>query len=74
LKNEIPQIKDITMHIEIEDSENISIKRIEKKSSQIYIEKMRYSSICRQYSINCKDISAVDVNREQYAYYSTVKH
>jgi cation diffusion facilitator family transporter len=66
LKDEIPQIRNVTTHIEIEATEDVSIIGTEKKASQSYIEKIRKTALSIDRVVGCKDISAVDVNGEQH--------
>jgi cation diffusion facilitator family transporter len=66
LKNEIPQIRNITTHIEIEATEDVLIIGTEKKASQSYIEEIRKTALSVDRVIDCKDIAAVDVNGEQH--------
>jgi cation diffusion facilitator family transporter len=66
LKNEIPQIKYVTTHIEIEASEDVSTIGIERKASQTYIEKIRDMALSVDSIVNCKDVAVVDVNGEQH--------
>ena len=66
LKNEIPQIRNITTHIEIEATEDVSIIGTEKKASQSDIEKIRKTALSVDRVVDCKDIAAVDVNGEQH--------
>jgi cation diffusion facilitator family transporter len=66
LKNEIPQIRNVTTHIEIEAAEDVSIIGTEKKASQSYIEKIRKAALSVNRVVDCKDISAVDMNGEQH--------
>jgi cation diffusion facilitator family transporter len=66
LKNEIPQIRNVTTHIEIEATEDVLIIGTEKKSSQSYIEKIRKTALSVDRVADCKDIAAVDVNGEQH--------
>jgi cation diffusion facilitator family transporter len=66
LKNEIPQIRNVTTHIEIEASDDFSIIGIEKKSSRTYTEQIRKVALCVDRVTNCKDVSVVDVNGEQH--------
>jgi cation diffusion facilitator family transporter len=66
LKNEIPQIRNVTTHIEIEATEDVSIIGTEKKASQSYIEEIRKTALSVDRVVDCKDIAAVDVNGEQH--------
>ncbi len=66
LKNEIPEIKNVTTHIEIEASEDVSIIGTEKKASYSFIEKIRNTALSVDRVVDCKDISVVDVNGKQH--------
>jgi len=66
IKAELPQVKDITTHIEIESTEDVDVMGLEKKASGSYIEKIR--NLCMQINgvIDCKDIGIIEVNNEQH--------
>jgi cation diffusion facilitator family transporter len=66
IKAEIPQVKDITTHIEIESTEDADVLGVEKKASGSFTEKIR--NLCMQINgvIDCKDIGIVEVNNEQH--------
>ena len=66
LKNEIPQIRNVTTHIEIEASDDVSIIGIEKISSRPYTEQIRKIALSVDRVNDCKDVSVVDVNAEQH--------
>jgi hypothetical protein len=66
LKNEIPQIRNVTTHIEIEASDDVSIIGIEKTSSRSYTEQIRKMALSVDRVNDCKDVSVVDVNGEQH--------
>lgn len=66
LKNEIPQIRNVTTHIEIEASDDVSIIGIEKTSSRSYTEQIRKIALSVDRVNDCKDVSVVDVNGEQH--------
>ncbi len=66
LINEIPQITNVTTHIEIEAAEDVSIIGTEKKASQSYIENIRKTALSIDRVVGCKDVSAVDINGEQH--------
>jgi cation diffusion facilitator family transporter len=66
LKNEIPQIRNVTTHIEIEASDDVSIIGIEKTSSRSYTEQIRRIALSVDRVNDCKDVSVVDVNGEQH--------
>ena len=66
IKTEIPQVKDITTHIEIESTDDADVIGVEKEASRSYTEKIR--NLCLQVNgvIDCKDIGIVEVNNEQH--------
>ena len=66
LKNEIPQIRNVTTHIEIEASDDVSIIGIEKTSSRSYTEQIRKMALSVDRVNDCKDVSVVEVNGEQH--------
>jgi len=66
LKNEIPQIRNVTTHIEIEASDDVSIVGIEKTLSRSYTEQIRKIALSVDRVNDCKDVSVVDVNGEQH--------
>ena len=67
LKQEIPQIKNITTHIEIEEaSKDTSAIGIEKRSSEGYIETIKDAALSVQSVVNCKDVAIVELNGEQH--------
>jgi cation diffusion facilitator family transporter len=67
LKQEIPQIKNITTHIEIEEaSRDTSAIGIEKRSSEGYIERIKDAALSVQSVVNCKDVAIVELNGEQH--------
>ena len=67
LKQEIPQIKNITTHIEIEDaSRDTSAIGIEKRSSEGYIERIKDVALSVQSVVNCKDVAIVELNGDQH--------
>lgn len=67
LKQEIPQIKNITTHIEIEEaSRDTSAIGIEKRSSQGYIERIKDVALSVQSVVNCKDVAIVELNGDQH--------
>ena len=67
LKQEIPQIKNITTHIEIEEaSKDTSAIGIEKRSSEGYIERIKDAALSVQSVVNCKDVAIVELNGEQH--------
>jgi cation diffusion facilitator family transporter len=67
LKQEIPEIKNITTHIEIEEaSRDTSAIGIEKRSSQGYIERIKDVALSVQSVVNCKDVAIVELNGDQH--------
>jgi len=66
IKAEIPQVKDITTHIEIESTEEADVIGVEKKPSGSYTEKIRNLSMQINRVIDCKDIGIIEVNNEQH--------
>lgn len=67
LKQEIPQIKNITTHIEIEEaSRDTSAIGIEKRSSQGYIERIKDVALSVQSVVSCKDVAIVELNGDQH--------
>jgi divalent metal cation (Fe/Co/Zn/Cd) transporter len=66
IKTEIPQVKDITTHIEIESTDDADVIGVEKEASRSYTENIR--NLCLQVNgvIDCKDIGIVEVNNEQH--------
>ncbi|HEY3524762.1 MAG TPA: cation diffusion facilitator family transporter [Nitrososphaeraceae archaeon] len=67
LKQEIPQIKNITTHIEIEEaSKDTSAIGIEKRSSEGYIERIKDAALSVQSVVNCKDVAIVELNGDQH--------
>jgi cation diffusion facilitator family transporter len=67
LKQEIPQIKNITTHIEIEEaSKDTSAIGIEKRSSEGYIERIKDTALSVKSVVNCKDVAIVELNGDQH--------
>ena len=66
IKLEIPQVKDITTHIEIESAEDTGVIGVEKKVSGSYMDKIRNLSMQIEGVIDCKDIGIVELNNEQH--------
>src|SRR5918999_1480823 len=67
LKQEIPEIKNITTHIEIEEaSRDTSAIGIEKRSSQGYMERIKDVALSVQSVVNCKDVAIVELNGDQH--------
>src|ERR671919_1469743 len=66
-KQEIPQIKNITTHIEIEEaSRDTSAIGIEKRSNEGYIERIKDAALSVQSVVNCKDVAIVELNGDQH--------
>jgi divalent metal cation (Fe/Co/Zn/Cd) transporter len=63
VKERIPQIRNITAHIETEASENVEIGT-QKRINQSYVENIRKIALSVDRVIDCKDISVVDINGE----------
>jgi len=66
IKAEIPQVKDITTHIEIESTEESDVIGVEKKASGSYIDRIRKLSMQINGVQDCKDIGIVEVSNEQH--------
>ena len=66
IKAEIPRVKDITTHIEIESTEEADVIGIEKKASRSYTEKIRNLSMRINGVIDSKNIGIIEVNNEQH--------
>jgi cation diffusion facilitator family transporter len=66
IKTEIPQVKDITTHIETESTDNTDEIGVEKEASQSYTENIR--NLCFEVNgvIDCRNIGIVDLNGEQH--------
>ncbi|HJU59881.1 MAG TPA: cation diffusion facilitator family transporter [Nitrososphaeraceae archaeon] len=65
VKEEIPNIKNITTHIEFE-TEQEKIIGIEKEVNPFHIEKIRKSCFKIKGVVDCKDIGIVDMGGEQH--------
>ena len=63
VKERIPQIRNITAHIETEASENVEIGK-QKRINQSYVENVRKIALSVDRVVDCKDISVVDINGE----------
>jgi len=63
VKERIPQIRNITAHIETEASENVEIGT-QKRINQSYVENVRKIALSVDRVVDCKDISVVDINGE----------
>jgi cation diffusion facilitator family transporter len=63
VKEQIPQIGNITAHIETETSKNIEIGT-QKRTNQLYMENIRKIALSVDRVADCKDIGVVDINGE----------
>jgi cation diffusion facilitator family transporter len=66
IKVEIPEIKEITTHIEIESTEESDVIGVEKKASEPDAEKIRNLSMEINGVMDCKDIGIVELSNEQH--------
>jgi cation diffusion facilitator family transporter len=67
LKQEIPQIKNVTTHIEIEEAgRDTSSIGIEKRSNEAYIERIKDMALSIDSVVNCKDVAIVEVNGDKH--------
>jgi divalent metal cation (Fe/Co/Zn/Cd) transporter len=67
LKQEIPQIKNVTTHIEIEEAgRDASTIGIEKRSNEEYIERIKDMALSIDSVVNCKDVAIVEVNGDKH--------
>jgi divalent metal cation (Fe/Co/Zn/Cd) transporter len=65
LKEEAPELRDITTHIETETSEYVSIGT-EKRPGRSYLERIRNAVLSLDGVVDCKDIGVVYINDEQH--------
>jgi cation diffusion facilitator family transporter len=63
VKDQIPQICNITAHIETETSKNVEIGT-QKRTNQSYMENIRKIALSVDRVADCKDIGVVDINGE----------
>ena len=63
VKQNIPQISNITVHIETESSKNVEIGT-QKNINRLYVENIRKIALSADRVADCKDISVVDINGE----------
>jgi cation diffusion facilitator family transporter len=63
VKEQIPQIGNITAHIETETSKNVEIGT-QKRTNQSYMENIRKIALSVDRVADCKDIGVVDINGE----------
>lgn len=61
IKCEIPEISNITTHIESEITKNLTMG-IEKKANTTYLENIRRAAYSVSGVINCEDIGVIDIN------------
>jgi cation diffusion facilitator family transporter len=67
LKQEIPQIKNVTTHIEIEEAgRDTSTIGIEKRSNEAYIERIKDIALSIDSVVACKDVAIVEVNGDKH--------
>jgi cation diffusion facilitator family transporter len=65
LKEEVPELRDITTHIETETSEYVSIGT-EKTPTRSYLERIKNAALSIDSVVDCKDIGVVYINDEQH--------
>ncbi|HET7147398.1 MAG TPA: cation diffusion facilitator family transporter [Candidatus Nitrosopolaris sp.] len=65
LKEVVPELRDITTHMETETSEYVSMGT-EKKPAIAYLERIRNAALAIPGVVDCKDIGVVYVNDEQH--------
>ena len=63
VKEQIPQVSNITAHIETETSKNVEIGT-QKRTNPSYIENIRKIALSVDRVADCKDIGVVDINGE----------
>ena len=63
VKEQIPQVSNITAHIETETSKNVEIGT-QKRTNPSYIENIRKIALSIDRVADCKDIGVVDINGE----------
>ncbi|MGA9909832.1 MAG: cation diffusion facilitator family transporter [Nitrososphaeraceae archaeon] len=66
IKTEIPQVKDITTHIETESTDDTEVMGVEKEPSPYTTENIRKLCLKTEGVMDCQDIGIVDVNGEQH--------
>jgi len=66
IKTEIPQVKYITTHIEVESGEYEKITGVEKRVTESYMDKIRSLSMQVACVIDCKDIGIVEINQDHH--------
>jgi divalent metal cation (Fe/Co/Zn/Cd) transporter len=66
IKADIPQVKDITTHIETEITDDADLLGVEKKASDSYTENIRKLTLKVKGVMDCKDIGIVEVNNEKH--------
>jgi cation diffusion facilitator family transporter len=63
VKEHIPQIRNVTAHIETETSKNVEIGT-QKRINQSYVENIRRIALSVDRIVDCKDIGVMDINGE----------
>jgi cation diffusion facilitator family transporter len=63
VKEQIPQIENVTVHIETETSKNVEIGT-QKRTNPSYMENIRKIALSVDRVVDCKDIGVVDINGE----------
>lgn len=67
LKQEIPQIRNVTTHIEIEEAgRDVPTMGVEKRFNPTYIERVKDIALSVDSVVNCKDIAITEVNGDQH--------
>ena len=66
IKTEIPQVKDITTHIETESTDDTEVMGVEKEPSPYTTENIRKLCLRTEGVMDCQDIGIVDVNGVQH--------
>jgi cation diffusion facilitator family transporter len=67
LKQEIPQIRNVTTHIEIEEAgRELPMMGVEKRFNQTYIERVKDTALSVNSVVSCKDIAITEVNGEHH--------
>lgn len=65
MKKEVPELKDITTHMETETSGYVSIGT-EKTPTRSYLERIRNAALSIYGVVDCRDIGVVYINDEQH--------
>lgn len=66
IKTAIPQVKDITTHIETESTDDAEVMGVEKVASPYTTQNIRKLCLKTEGVMDCRDIGIVDVNGEQH--------